>query len=1242
MSAAAGIKAGRAYIELGLKENVAREITRVGAKLQSLGRSATLVGSTALGAAAGMGALLLKPLQLAGNLEQTQTKFTTMLGSADAAVRMLDLLKQKAAATPFELTDLQNATEALLNFGVDARKIPEALDALGNASGGNAERFKSLALVFGQVSANGRLTGQDLLQMVNAGFNPLQEIAKRTGETMGQLRDRMEAGAIGVDELELAFQSATGPGGRFFGLMEAQSKTLLGRFSTLKDEIAATLLPIGTALSPIAMRVIDAVASMLPPLSRFFEENQRIIQVIGIAVVAIATVGAVFVVAGGAAMAAGFAMSSVTAIMPALVTTAVSLRTAFSLMLRPLGMISVGMLLLKAIMLALSSVLATGVIQRASNEILRLSSIVRQQLSIASKVLKQFGADVYERISAPISRIVRAVLFLLRERRFGAAARLLGTAIAKGIVDAIKSLIDFVPAVMAKVNDAITRGIDRIADFSPRLAALARVALGIVTPLLSVVGTMKAIGVASVGLGFVLRTAAAMLLTPWGLVIAAIGGVAVLVYKFGEQIGVSFDRALKSVNETIGAAMAIARDTVNRYAGEILRLIRSGDYAAAAAMAWKSIASAARDAMQLLVAHVQRGLAFVQQAANATAAPFGPLFTTLKNFGAAIVADIYLIISFAKKAGAFMARLGGAVNDVLKRFPWIGTALGHATVIAGVALGVIFALAAAINVLTVPIVFVAAVVVKAAIALRTIWMAMRAVSSAAAIVGRSLWSAGGAARGFGSRFSAFIRGLPGMLLNLKSRLVAALPALRNFGGGLLRLLAGGNWKAAATLAGTAILLGLTFGWKKVVQVVPVFLAQLKAQILSVAPWMEPVINAIVNVARVIGGAYLLIGTFLVGAAGWVLRFGMQAWDAIKGLPEYMTIIASATWMLVQEGFKRAINILQALFALLPNSANQSMGAVGGLIGTAVDWISATFAKLSTYVGTVFGSMTNALMAGNFGLAAEIAMTEVQMVFLRAMNWLKQAWALTVFGMGTVFSTLSDTVRDIFQTIVDWIATAILKAMGLIQSLLQKASNLPGIGTKAAEAAASIGDMQGAVTELQRSNQARDSQIAKDRAAREQGRLANLTQSLSNNRTDLSAVEQRRMELQAKAARGMQALNGPNPLANSLGNLSDDLRKSLNQQLLDVEAAQAAADAEAANKKAGAGELAKRSRLAGAQATDLSKTQSTGSFSAAAANLLGGGNVQDKIAKATERAAKAGEATAAGVQRLNNKPEPALG
>ncbi len=170
--------------------------------------------------------------------------------------------------------------------------------------------------------------------MVNAGFNPLQEIAKRTGETMEDLRKRMSDGEISITELEIAFQSATGPGGRFFGLMDAQSKTLLGRFSTLKDEIAATLLPVGTALSPVAMRVIDAVASMLPPLAQFFTENQRLIQIVGIATLSIAAVGAAMIAAGGAAMVAGAALTALNVVIPMVVTSVLSLRMAMVLLMK--------------------------------------------------------------------------------------------------------------------------------------------------------------------------------------------------------------------------------------------------------------------------------------------------------------------------------------------------------------------------------------------------------------------------------------------------------------------------------------------------------------------------------------------------------------------------------------------------------------------------------------------------------------------------------------------------------------------------------------------------------------------------------------------------------------------------------------------------------------------------------------------------------------------------------------------
>jgi len=223
VSAAAGIRAGRAFVEIGANSApLEAAILRMRAKIQSFGAGLTAVGAGLIGASAGVAGVLAWPLTLAANMEQSQAKFETMLGSADAATKMLTDIRTMAAATPFETTDLVDATETLLGFGVNSSEVLGIMQQLGDASGGNAERFKSLALVFGQVAANGRLMGGDVLQMVNAGFNPLQEIADTTGESMESLKKRMEAGGVSLDEVKQAFGSATGPGGRFFGLKDKQ------------------------------------------------------------------------------------------------------------------------------------------------------------------------------------------------------------------------------------------------------------------------------------------------------------------------------------------------------------------------------------------------------------------------------------------------------------------------------------------------------------------------------------------------------------------------------------------------------------------------------------------------------------------------------------------------------------------------------------------------------------------------------------------------------------------------------------------------------------------------------------------------------------------------------------------------------------------------------------------------------------------------------------------------------------
>ena len=100
---------------------------------------------------------------------------------------------------------------------------------LGDVSQGNKERFDSLTLAFAQVGSAGKLSGQDLLQFVNAGFNPLNEISKMTGESMAELKERMSAGGVSAEEVAEAFKHATSEGGQFYQAMEHRAKPLTGR-----------------------------------------------------------------------------------------------------------------------------------------------------------------------------------------------------------------------------------------------------------------------------------------------------------------------------------------------------------------------------------------------------------------------------------------------------------------------------------------------------------------------------------------------------------------------------------------------------------------------------------------------------------------------------------------------------------------------------------------------------------------------------------------------------------------------------------------------------------------------------------------------------------------------------------------------------------------------------------------------------------------------------------------------------
>jgi tape measure domain-containing protein len=184
-------------------------------------------------------------------MEQSKVAFAVMTGSAEQATKMLQDFRELDVQSPINFADFARAGKTMLQFGVSSDAIRPTLDRLSAVSLGNSERFQSLALAFGQVQANGRLMGQEVLQMVNAGFNPLQEISRTTGISMVELRKRMEDGAISAQMVAKAFETATSEGGRFAGMNQQLEATMAGQFAKLDSEIKSASITLGNSMLPL-------------------------------------------------------------------------------------------------------------------------------------------------------------------------------------------------------------------------------------------------------------------------------------------------------------------------------------------------------------------------------------------------------------------------------------------------------------------------------------------------------------------------------------------------------------------------------------------------------------------------------------------------------------------------------------------------------------------------------------------------------------------------------------------------------------------------------------------------------------------------------------------------------------------------------------------------------------------------------------------------------------------------------
>ena len=278
-----------------------------------------LIADFAKKAASSLQSVVKSGITYNAGMESYLTNFKVMLGDEQLAAEKLEEIRKMAASTPFTLSDLTDGTQTLLQFGIAADDTTGVLKRLGDISLGNADKMQTLVRAYGKMSSAQKVTLENVNMMIDAGFNPLNQICDATGETMSELYKRISDGKVGFNELEAAVEAATSEGGQFYNGMLEASQTVNGRLSTLQDNISAL---VGKLTDDLFTAFGDIIGKSNELVVAFLDDDEkmaRLKETIGLTAAVVVSAGAAFLAYKGY-----IAATSTAAVVQTTVTTALA------------------------------------------------------------------------------------------------------------------------------------------------------------------------------------------------------------------------------------------------------------------------------------------------------------------------------------------------------------------------------------------------------------------------------------------------------------------------------------------------------------------------------------------------------------------------------------------------------------------------------------------------------------------------------------------------------------------------------------------------------------------------------------------------------------------------------------------------------------------------------------------------------------------------------------------------------
>jgi len=242
----------------------------LGDALDSISKKTTIISAVIDGAG-------IAAVKFAGENEKLKLSLKNMLGSADEATAVFEDWRRLGASPGLSATEVFDLGRAMVNMGHDTAYATQTIQMLGNVSAGTGKSFGTVSGAFEHARAQGKLTTRELVNFQQQGIPVLKQLAKELGTSEEGVRQLAAQGKIGFSELERAFQSMTGPGGQFAGMMDELSGTAIEKFNTAVDDAKQALASFGELMLPMATELLDSASSIMRSISNMDEGTKRFV-----------------------------------------------------------------------------------------------------------------------------------------------------------------------------------------------------------------------------------------------------------------------------------------------------------------------------------------------------------------------------------------------------------------------------------------------------------------------------------------------------------------------------------------------------------------------------------------------------------------------------------------------------------------------------------------------------------------------------------------------------------------------------------------------------------------------------------------------------------------------------------------------------------------------------------------------------------------------------------------------------